>query len=67
MDEEQLIKLVNMIRGSSGCIVDLDSLIGKFESNVQKPSCSRLIFESDSGRLLTAEDVVRQAVPKKSS
>lgn len=64
MNEEQLVKLVNRIRVASGCIVDLDSLIGKFESNVQNPSCSRLIFESDSGRLLSAEEVVSEAVPK---
>ncbi len=65
MNEQQLVNLVEKIRGSSGCIVDLDGLIGRFENHVKHPENSRLIFESDSGRLLPAEEVVRNAVPKK--
>jgi len=65
MNEEQLVKLVQKIRGSSGCIIDLDSLISRFEANVKHPEHSRLIFESDTGRVLPAEEVVTRAVPKK--
>ena len=49
MSEEDLIKLVKQIRISSGCMMDLDGLLGKFEANVQDPAASQLIFESPTG------------------
>ena len=65
MSEEELIKLVKQIRVSSGCMMDLDGLLGKFEANVKDPSASQLIFESPTGRLLSAEEVVNKAGVKK--
>ncbi|MCH2181278.1 MAG: hypothetical protein MK108_04665 [Mariniblastus sp.] len=60
----ELERLVEKIRNESGCIVDLDALITRFEANVQHPSASRLIFESPTGRLLTAREVVDRALEK---
>ncbi|WP_148618935.1 hypothetical protein [Mariniblastus fucicola] len=61
MSEEELIQLVQRIRGASGCMVDLDGLLGKFEANVQDSTASQWIFESSTGRLMTPEEVVRKA------
>jgi len=41
MSEEELIKLVKQIRVSSGCMMDLDGLLGKFEANVKDPAALR--------------------------
>lgn len=65
MSEEDLIKLVKQIRISSGCMMDLDGLLGKFEANVKDPTASQLIFESPTGRMLSAEEVVSKAGVKK--
>ncbi len=65
MTEEQLVSLVRMIRQSSGCIVDLDALISRFENNVIRPQCSEYIFNSDTGPLLSPEEVVQKAGPKR--
>ena len=46
MSEEDLIKLVKQIRISSGCMMDLDGLLGKFEANVK--DC--LLYTSPSPR-----------------
>lgn len=62
MTEDQLIQLVKTIRGSSGCMVDLDGLLEKFEASVKDPSAAQLIFEPGAeGRLLEAEEVVEKA------
>ena len=65
MSEEELIKLVKQIRLSSGCMMDLDGLLGRFEANVKDPAASQLIFESPTGRMLSAEEVVSKAGVKK--
>lgn len=65
MSEEELVKLVKHIRAASGCMVDLDGLLGKFEANVEDSSASELIFMSPSGRLLSPEEVVKKAGVKK--
>lgn len=65
MTEENLVRLVKQIRTASGCIVDLDGLIEKFERHVKDASASQLIFDSPSGRMLTAEEVVEQAMRPK--
>jgi hypothetical protein len=62
MTEEKLIQLVETIRTASGCMIDLDSLIGQFEKHVKNPSASELIFHSPSGRLLSAKEVVAKAM-----
>lgn len=61
MSEEQLIQLVKMIRGASGCVTDLDGLLAKFEASVKDPSAAELIFLSPTGRLLSPEEVVEKA------
>ncbi len=61
MTEEELIQMVTRIRTASGCMVDLDGLLGKFEANVKDPSASQLIFMSPSGKLLSPEEVVAKA------
>ena len=67
MSEEQLIQLVKTIRGASGCVTDLDGLLGRFEASVINPSASELIFISPTGRLLTPEEVVEKAGVKRKS
>jgi len=67
MTEEDLIKLVKQIRVSSGCMMDLDGLLGKFEANVKDPAASQLIFESPTGRMLSPQEVVEKAGVKRTS
>ena len=66
MGRLELERLVEKIRNESGCIVDLDALISRFEANVHQPSASRLIFESPTGRLMSAREVVEAAMEKES-
>ena len=66
LGRSELERLVEKIRKESGCIVDLDALISRFEANVDHPSASRWIFESPTGRLLSAREVVDRAMPKES-
>ena len=61
MSEEELVQMVKRIRAASGCMMDLDGLLGKFEANVKDPTASELIFMSPTGRLLSAEEVVAKA------
>ena len=65
LTRQDLERLVEKIRNESGCIVDLDALISRFEQNVRRPSASRLIFESPSGRLLSPSEVVAEAMRQK--
>jgi len=54
--------MVKTIRGSSGCMIDLDGLLAKFEAAVNNPGASELIFiPGSAGRLLDAEEVVAKA------
>ncbi|MCH2179055.1 MAG: hypothetical protein MK106_09645 [Mariniblastus sp.] len=62
MTREDLVRLVEKIRRESGCIVDLDALISRFEANVRDPASSAFIFESPTGRLLSATEVVERAM-----
>ena len=61
-DREMLIRLVNRIQNESGCIVDLDALINKFEKSVKYPSASRLIFDPPDGRRRSPEEIVDVAL-----
>ena len=65
MSRQALERLVEKIRNESGCIVDLDALISRFEENVNQSSASRFIFESPTGRLLPANEVVNLAMKDK--
>ena len=62
MTREDLVRLVEKIRRESGCIVDLDALLSRFEANVRDPASSAFIFESPTGRLLSATEVVERAM-----
>ena len=62
MTREELVRLVEKIRRESGCIVDLDALLSRFEANVRDPASSAFIFESPTGRLLSATEVVERAM-----
>ena len=62
LDREQLVRLVQHIMTSSGCVTDLDALLNQFESNVGYPNASELIFNPPSGKRLTAEEIVDQAL-----
>ena len=62
LDREQLIRLVQHIMTSSGCVTDLDALLNQFESNVSYPNASELIFNPPSGKRSTAEEIVDQAL-----
>ena len=62
LDRVALIKLVNQIMNSSGCMIDVDGLISTFEKNVPYPDAGQLIFDPLSGKALTAEQIVDQAL-----
>ena len=62
LDRAALIKLVNQIMNSSGCMIDVDGLISTFEENVPYPDAGQLIFHPPSGKALTAEQIVDQAL-----
>ncbi len=65
LDRAALIRLVNHIMTTSGCVVDVDGLISTFESNVPHPDPSSLIFNPPSGKALTAAEVVEIALSEK--
>lgn len=67
MTEEQLIQMVKTIRQSSGCMMDLDGLLSKFEAAVENPSVSEFIFVPCAGQLLAPEEVVARAKPKRNA
>ena len=67
MSEEELVQLVSRIRTASGCMIDLDGLLGEFEDNVVDASASQLIFNSPEGRTLSPEEVVARAGVKKAT
>lgn len=47
---------------TSGCIVDVDALLNKLEANVPHPDVSELIFNPPSGKKMTAEEIVDEAL-----
>lgn len=59
---QELIKLVHHIMTSSGCMIDVDSLIEKFEQSVPYPNAGELIFSPPSGKRMTAEEIVDLAL-----
>lgn len=64
MDEptrEELIRLVDRIQNESGCMVDLDALITKFERAVPNPSVSQWIFDPPDGKRKTPAEIVQLA------
>ena len=62
LNRDELIRLVQHIMTTSGCVVDLDALLNKFESNVNYPNASELIFNPPSGKRLTATEIVEIAI-----
>lgn len=62
LDRPALIRLVQHIMTTSGCVVDVDGLISTLESNVPHPDPSRLIFHPPSGKALTAAEIVDAAL-----
>jgi hypothetical protein len=62
LTREELIRLVHHIMTTSGCVVDVDALLGKLESNVPHPNVSELIFNPPSGKAMTAEQIVDEAL-----
>lgn len=64
LNREELIRLVQHIMTTSGCVVDVDALLSKLESNVPHPNVSELIFNPPSGKAMTAEQIVDEALKK---
>jgi hypothetical protein len=62
LNRDELIRLVQHIMTTSGCVVDLDALLNEFESNVNLPQASELIFNPPDGKHLTAQQVVDLAL-----
>lgn len=58
LDRDALIRLVQHIMTTSGCVVDVDGLISTLESNVPHADPSGLIFNPPSGKAMTAEEIV---------
>ena len=65
MTREELIQLVQHIMTTSGCVVDVDGLLHKLEANVPHPNVSQLIFNPPSGKRMTAEEIVDEALAYK--
>lgn len=59
---DDLIRLVDHIMTTSGCVVDVDALLGKLEASVPHPNVSELIFNPPSGKRMTAEQIVDEAM-----
>jgi len=66
LDRAALIRLVQHIMTTSGCVVDVDGLISTLESNVPHPDPSSLIFNPPSGKAMTATEIVDIALATKS-
>ena len=64
LNRDELILLVQHIMTTSGCIVDVDGLLSKLEANVPHPNVSELIFNPPSGKAMTAEEIVDEALGK---
>jgi len=62
LDRDALIRLVNQIMTSSGCMMDVDGMIATFEKNVPYEGASELIFHPPSGKAMTAEEIVDLAL-----
>ena len=62
LNRDELIRLVQHIMTTSGCIVDVDALLGKLESNMPHSNVSELIFNPPSGKAMTAEEIVDEAL-----
>ena len=58
LDRAGLIRLVEHIIKSSGCIMDVDALLTQFDNNVPMPEASRMIFDPPDGRRRSAEEIV---------
>ena len=58
LDRDTLIKLVQRIMTTSGCVVDVDGLISTLEANVPHPDPSSLIFNPSSGKAMSATEIV---------
>ncbi len=62
LNHDELVRLVQHIMTTSGCVVDLDALLNEFESNVSYPNAAELIFNPPSGKRMSAEEVVNLAM-----
>jgi hypothetical protein len=61
MNNEELVQLVEHIMSASGCVMDLDALLNRFEEQVDYPNASELIFNPPDGKSLSAAEVVKIA------
>ena len=55
LNRDELIRLVQHIMTTSGCVVDLDALLNEFESNVKLPQASELIFNPPDGYVIISD------------
>ena len=62
LSRDELIRLVQHIMTTSGCVVDVDALLARLESNVPHPNVTELIFNPPGGKAMTAEEIVDEAL-----
>ena len=62
LHRDALVRLVNQIMSSSGCMMDVDVMIATFEQNVPYQGAGELIFHPPSGKAMTAEEIVDLAL-----
>ena len=61
LTREELIRLVQHIMTTSGCVVDVDALLGTLEDNLPHSNVSQLIFDPPNGKAMSAEQIVDEA------
>ena len=59
--KEDLIRLVGQIQNGSGCMIDMDALLTKFERSVPNPAVSQWIFDPPAGKRKTPAEIVELA------
>lgn len=64
---QQLVQMVDQVMNASACMVDFDSMLQRLEKQFPGVDIGKMIFDPPSGKRLTAEQVVDQALQKKSN
>ena len=64
---QQLVQMVDQVMNASACMVDFDSMLQRLEKQFPGVDIGQMIFDPPSGKRLTAEQVVDQALQKKSN
>ncbi|MEM7455033.1 MAG: hypothetical protein AAF456_11845 [Planctomycetota bacterium] len=65
-DRDELVRMVDHVMKTSGCIVDVDGLISQLEKHLPGCDIGRLIFDPPDGKRLSAAEIVERALSGKS-